>query len=284
MANLSIIPHDSDFKDLLGDWIEAERNGIEFPVPFDSAWKMAGYSNKSHGKRKLISKKSRLIEDRDYISKSGQSSLDGRSSDDIWLNCDAFKAFCLLAETDDGDAVRQYFIEAEKRWKLVVQIAPEVAQQVELVAMQMELERLKNQGKAIDREIVMSEERQLATRHWATTVAPKAIGDRVLGIKEIHTTEYRKTIVDQSGNVLNAGKTLNKGRLCQEFGFISRTGNPDYKAIKALIQEAIKHGAIVSPWREVTTLASLEFDALLLPTLKQYYESSPSKRQMWMGE
>jgi hypothetical protein len=190
--------------------IEAERSGVEFPVPFETAWQMAGYKQKGHAKRKLTSTKSRLIENRDYLSTSGKSSHSGRSSDEIWLTCDAFKQFCLLAETDDGD--------------------------------------------------------------------------RVLGIKEIREIEYRRTIIDQFGNVLNAGKTLNKGRLCQEFGFISRSGKPDYKLINALIQEAIAHGAIASPWREVTTLASLEFDALLLPKLKQYYEASPSKRQMWVAE
>ena len=245
---------------------------------------MAGYARKDHAKRKLTSKKSLLTEGIDFSSQVGKTASVGRPSDEIRLTCDAFKQFCLMAETEKGRLSRQYFIEAEKRWRLVEQVAPEVAQQVELMAMQLELERLKNQGKALDKEIALSEERQLATRHWAATVAPKAIGDRILGVKEIREVEYRRTIVDESGHVLNAGKTLNKGRLCQEFGFISRTGKPDYKAINALIQEAIANGAISQPWREVTTLASLEFDALLLPKLQAYYAASPKQRQHWIGE
>lgn len=278
MTVLSIIPQNLDLTNLLDGWIEAERNGIEFSVPFENAWQMAGYSRKDSAKRKLLSKKSQLTEGVDFSSTNvWKTACDGRPIDEIHLTCDAFKQFCLMAQTEEGRFVRKHFIEAEKKWRLVQAIAPEVAQQVELIAMQIELAKLNAQ-------ISLSEERQLATRHWAATVAPKAIGDRVLGIKEIRTTEYKKTIVDQSGNVLNAGKTLNKGRLCQEFGFVSQSGKPDYKLINALIQQAIEHGAIASPWREVTTLASLEFDALLLPKLKQYYEASPQQRQKWIGE
>lgn len=275
--SLDIVEQNSSIKNLLDGWIETERNGVESPVLFEAAWQITGYARKDHAKRKLLSKKSQLVRGVDFSSDLGKTAPTGRPVDEIQLTCDAFKQFCLMAETEEGRTIRQYFIEAEKKWRLVQKVAPEVAQQVELMAMQIELAKLQTQ-------ITLSEERQLATRHWAATVAPKAIGDRVLGVKEIRTTEYTRTIVDQSGHILNAGKTLNKGRLCQEFGFISRSGKPDYKAINALINEAIEHGAIATPWREVTTLASLEFDASLLPTLKQYYEASPCKRQMWVGE
>ncbi len=281
MTLLSIVPHNLDLTNLLDGWIEAERNGIEFPVPFDLAWKMAGYSTKANAKQSGLKA---LKKGKQFSSQTMKTSSGGRPSELIMISIDGFKHFCLMADTPEGIDIRNYFIEATRKWEIVRQIAPEIAQQAETIAMQLELERLKNRGRELEVEKTLSEERQLATRHWAATVAPRAIGDRVLGIKEIRTTEYTRTIVDQSGNVLNAGKTLNKGRLCQEFGFVSKSGKPDYKLINALIQEAIAARAIASPWREVTTLASLEFDALLLPKLKQYYEASPSKRQMWMGE
>lgn len=38
---------------LVDQWLEAERDGNPFPVPFDLAWQIAGYSRKDSAKRKL---------------------------------------------------------------------------------------------------------------------------------------------------------------------------------------------------------------------------------------
>ena len=271
----NIVPF--DIASLLDGWIQAERNGTEFPVSFDLAWGIAGYSTKGNGKRKLVSAKSQLVEGLDYLIQSDKSTQEGRSSDSIQLTCDAFKQFCLLAETEEGRANRQYFIEAEKKWKLVKEIAPEVAQEVEIL-------KIKRDIATQEAIAAVAQEKALALRHWVKTALEPADRDRVLGVTEIKTVEYRRTIVDNSGFVLNAGETLNKGQLCEKFGFVTRTGKPDYKAINALIEEAISNGVIKEPWREVRTLASLEFDAELLPKLKDYYEANPIQRQRWMGE
>jgi hypothetical protein len=42
-----------DINGLLDSWIEAERNGVQFPVPFDLAYPMAGYTRKDSAKRYL---------------------------------------------------------------------------------------------------------------------------------------------------------------------------------------------------------------------------------------
>jgi len=42
-----------DIASLLDGWIEAERNGVKFPVPFEAAYSMAGYARKDNAKRSL---------------------------------------------------------------------------------------------------------------------------------------------------------------------------------------------------------------------------------------
>jgi hypothetical protein len=76
---LSIVPQ--DLISMLKRWIEAEQSGVEFPVPFEAAWSIAGYSMKHHGKRRLISAKSQLTEGVDYLTQSGESSPSGRSGE-----------------------------------------------------------------------------------------------------------------------------------------------------------------------------------------------------------
>lgn len=221
----NIVP--SDITSLLDQWIEAEKKGNQFPVPFDAAWRIAEYSNKANAKRELKS----LKKGKQFSSDLMKTPGGGRPSELINLSVNGFEHFCLMADTPMGEAVRDYFIDARNKWELTKQIAPEFAGQIEVIAEQKELEKLRQQT-------FKAEQNLLSFRHWINTALEPADRDRVLGITEFKTVEYRKTIVDDSGFVLNAGDTLNKGQLCQEFGFVTRTGNPDYKAINKLLAEA----------------------------------------------
>jgi phage anti-repressor protein len=103
-------------------WLQAELDGEQFSVDFDVAWVMAGYSRKDHAKRRLTNQSSFLIKGEDYminpnddlLPQSGEWTSEGRLSDRIVLSCDAFKHFCLMAQTTKGREIRQYFIEVEK--------------------------------------------------------------------------------------------------------------------------------------------------------------------------
>ena len=97
-----------DEQSIINNWIEQEKNGVEFPVDFDLAWQIIDYSTKGNAKRKLLSKKSYLVEGQDFI-RSDEKSTRGRSKDSILLTCDGFKHFSLLAETEKGRLIRQYF-------------------------------------------------------------------------------------------------------------------------------------------------------------------------------
>ena len=124
MTNLAV--NGFDVEALINEWLRQEQEGIQFPVDFEIAWQLAGYADKGKGKRRLTSNSSFLLEKEDYViekgevTRTGKSELSGRSSDLILLTCDAFKQFCLIAETEQGRQIRQYFIETEKKYKAVM--------------------------------------------------------------------------------------------------------------------------------------------------------------------
>jgi hypothetical protein len=99
-----IVSIKNDVSAKLDQWLEAEQNGEQFPVPFDDAWKMAGYSTKANAKRALQD----LTENEDFSSLMMKSN-GGRNSRVFSLTCDAFKSFCLMAKTDEGKMTRSYF-------------------------------------------------------------------------------------------------------------------------------------------------------------------------------
>lgn len=124
MSDLSL----NNIESLVQSWLDAEENGNPFPVPFDIAWQIAGYSNKANAKRGLKG----LKREKHFSSVLMKTPSGGRSTEIIQLSCDAFKHFCLMAETDRGEEVRDYFIEAEKKWRLVQKHHPAIAEDVEM--------------------------------------------------------------------------------------------------------------------------------------------------------
>lgn len=132
---------------LIDKWLEQEQNGVRFPVDFEIAWYIAGYSRKDSAKRKL----SKMTEGTDFhrLVEVKQRHQRGAVEVEVFsLTCDALKHFCLLAETEEGRQIRNYFIECEKKWKLVEKHHPEIAQEIdiELRKMQAQAEILKLQN------------------------------------------------------------------------------------------------------------------------------------------
>lgn len=119
---MSEIQNESSIQALMDSWIKAERDGEKFPVPFDMAWSIAGYSRKDVAKRKLA----KMTQGCDFHRSAemvDRPQGGGAKAEVFRMTCDAFKHFCLMAETDQGRNVRQYFIECEKKWRLVQEVA-----------------------------------------------------------------------------------------------------------------------------------------------------------------
>ena len=84
----------------------------EFCVDFDLLWECCGYSKKSNARRTLTVN---FQQDIEFCSTRSKTLSDGRPSELIKLTTDCAKEFALLAQTENGKKIRQYFIEAEKQ-------------------------------------------------------------------------------------------------------------------------------------------------------------------------
>lgn len=91
----------------------------QFPINFDDAYQWIGYSTKGNAKSVLTRNFKR---DADYLvfMNSDKNPNGGRPSEEILLTVDCFKGFCLLAQTERGNEVRQAFIEVEKQHRVTV--------------------------------------------------------------------------------------------------------------------------------------------------------------------
>ncbi|MEH1783256.1 MAG: hypothetical protein V7L26_30035 [Nostoc sp.] len=81
-----------------------------FPVDFDAAWKWLGYARKDNAKKQL----SKFKEGVEFSVELRKNSQCGRSSENIKLSVECFKHLAMLAQTDKGWEVRNYFIECER--------------------------------------------------------------------------------------------------------------------------------------------------------------------------
>ncbi len=101
--------------------IEAEKEGVAFPIDFDDVWEMAGYTRKDNAKRALVESGYEIgidfnILKTEEVQKEGKRKVK-RLSENIFLTVDCFKAFCMMARTEEGKATRRYFIEVEKQYR-----------------------------------------------------------------------------------------------------------------------------------------------------------------------
>lgn len=182
-----------DVRDLIDQWMQAEQNGEQFPVDFDIAWQIAGYSTKQKAQNKL----KYLKDGEDFLTNRLKSSTGGRPSKLIEMTCDAFKHFCLLAETEEGHLIRQYFIEAEKKWRIVQTVAPEVATQVEILKLQADIAKA-NASMMENQRIIMERSEAIATIHGLNGLAliqgrPDAVVYNEITVTEVVEPETGKT-------------------------------------------------------------------------------------------
>ena len=95
----------------------------DYPVDLDDIWKGMGFSEKSKAKRTLAKN---FAEPEDYkilqiINKiSEEKSIkknlggSGLNKEQILMKVDTFKAFCLIAKTQKGKEIRNYFIKIRR--------------------------------------------------------------------------------------------------------------------------------------------------------------------------
>lgn len=194
----------NDVSTLIEGWLKDEMEGVQFPVPFDLVWQMAGYSDKGKGKRALTKENSSFVEGVDFaFTQKGKWSQEGRSSEIIMMTTDALKHFFMLARTEEGRQTRQYFIEVEKAFRAGIH---------ENGALMLKLKELELEAAKINKEIAKTiKEIGLSENSSATF---KLLG--MSGKKQrVDGNElYRKIIQTKRGQTIDwhVVKSLSRGK------------------------------------------------------------------------
>lgn len=95
----------------------------EFPVDFDDAWQWVGYTRKENALNKLSNNFDidlDYIKDKNIFSPFGEKMEKGRQPDRYYMTIDCFKSFCMMAGTSKGKDVRRYFLDCERRLKILI--------------------------------------------------------------------------------------------------------------------------------------------------------------------
>lgn len=95
---------------------------------------------------------------------------------------------------------------------------------VEEMKLKIELAKLEN-GKA------QAELKLIQLRQYVATALPEPVQQKVLGYSTVKEIEYRDRII-QGNEIINDGSTINKTALCKRYGFMTKSGNPDYAKLK----------------------------------------------------
>lgn len=265
--NISSIANGIDLEQLVNYWLEQEGKGVIFPVPFDMAWKIAGYSRKDSAKRAI---KSFLIEHEDYSTKRGKTGKVGRSADLIDLTCDAFKELCMLSKSEQGRRNRKYFIEAEKKWKLVQQVNPEFAEQIELLKLQRDIVQAQAQQKA-DERYLLDKRSTIMDFHGLPVLA------QLEGRETIENEKVTIEIIDKISG--NTNKIMSASEMKK---YIRKTTGQKIKSKKQLIDFLKAEGRddLLIPVRRQQTTEDVDADKM-----DQVIELlSSGDRQMLIGE
>jgi phage anti-repressor protein len=83
-----------------------------FPVGFDYFWEWVGYSNKANAKKALTSN---FLPNKDFtfFIQLDEKSERGRPTEEIKLSVPCAKKMAMMARTEKGDQVREYFLQCE---------------------------------------------------------------------------------------------------------------------------------------------------------------------------
>lgn len=96
-----------------------------FPIDFEAAWQWYGYSRKDKAKTALIANFSQGI-DFELLHQIGEQKKVGKGGHNkevIKLSNDCFKAFGMMAGTEKGKEIRNYFLQCEKKLQQLHNVA-----------------------------------------------------------------------------------------------------------------------------------------------------------------
>lgn len=94
----------------------------QFPFDFDDVWPWVKYSSKQKAKQMLTK---HFVSGRDFLLnlevKQTTQGSGGHNREEICLTTECFKSFAMMAGTEKGREVREYYLECERKLKAVTQ-------------------------------------------------------------------------------------------------------------------------------------------------------------------
>lgn len=238
----------------------------QFPVEFDDAWKWLGYSRKSDAKEAL---EASFNNGSDFCGISRKNGGRGRPSLQIKLTIDCFKSLGMMAGTEQGREVRQYFLKCERIAKEAVEVIPVQNERLRELEQEIYLLQIK--------EKLLATSGAILTMHGAPMLAmilgqPDAIVTRTEVVERV-------VQVDESGKVIASFEGVGIGELARRYGFGKGTKAND--ACRAWLQSC---GIKDEQWQEQPTLINHpKLPRDVLGFLDRQWKQS-SDRQLLIGE
>lgn len=118
----------------------------KFPVDFELAYSWLGYSTKANAKRKLVKYFRKDLDYKVFIILD-ENSKGGRPEENIWLTVNCLKEMGMMAGTEKGWQVRQYFLKCEEKAKLSAKSFGQLQRQIQ--QLQENFDRLQSQVQKI---------------------------------------------------------------------------------------------------------------------------------------
>jgi anti-repressor protein len=127
-----------------------------YPVDFDLAWEWLGYSRKDNAKTSLFG--ANFEEGIDFLIEKELGTLAvPRPCGKIWLTVDCLKSWAMMAGTEQGKKVRNYFLECERIAKQPVKVPTPKELAYMLIAAEDAREKAEAEAKALAAQIEADE-------------------------------------------------------------------------------------------------------------------------------
>jgi phage anti-repressor protein len=231
----------------------------DFPINLENVLKMMGFAHKKNAKRTL---ENNFTKDEDYkitLLPREQKQNAGRCEEEIMLNIDCFKNLCMMIKTDQGKAIRKYYVKLENVYNKIIK------------------EEIENQKLQLEEK-----ESQLATTRRELT-KEKSLRNKMLNRRCFDAPEGEYIYIFQdnlndSNSILKIGQTKNLILREQYYSNINKSGGIVFykKCIDCSLIERLCHHMLdkfrenkMQEWFNV----SLDFAKQTVSTIIAFFDS-----------
>jgi hypothetical protein len=126
-------------------------------------------------------------------------------------------ALCCDGRKIEVASAKKYFAIKAREAEIII---PQQNDRIRELELQVQLAQAEAQK-------ALAEKSVLDTRHLIVATCPEPMQQKILGFEVVKEIEYRDRII-QDNQIVNDGSTVNKTALCKRYGFMTKSGKPDY--------------------------------------------------------